>query len=47
MRNALPGSIVEFHSSGWMQKNIFERWLQSFITFSNATKELPVLLLPG
>lgn len=47
MRNAPPGSTVEFHPSGWMQKTIFERWLQSFITFSNATKELPVLLLLG
>jgi len=47
MRNAPPGSTVEFYPNDWMQKNIFERWLQDFITFSNATKEYPVLLLLG
>jgi len=25
MRNAPPGSFAEFHKSGWMQKEIFER----------------------
>ncbi|XP_022166135.1 uncharacterized protein LOC111030774, partial [Myzus persicae] len=45
MRNAPPGSYVEFHPSGWMQKSIFERWLQNFITFSNSSKDTPVLLL--
>jgi len=47
IRNAPPGSYVEFHPSGWMQKSIFERWLQHFITFSNSSKESPVLLLLG
>jgi hypothetical protein len=45
MRNAPPGSFAEFHKSGWMQKEIFERWLEKFIIFTNASKDRPVLLI--
>jgi len=38
MRNAPPGFTIEFHPSGWMQKIIFKRWLQSFNTLSNEQK---------
>lgn len=45
MRNFPIGSTAEFHQSGWMQKEIFEKWMKQFIQFSHATKENPVLLL--
>jgi len=45
MRNAPPGSFSEFHKSGWMQKEIFERRLEKFIIFTNASKDRPVLLI--
>lgn len=45
MRNAPPGSFAEFHKTGWMQKEIFERWLEKFIIFTNASKDRPVLLI--
>ncbi|CAI6356809.1 unnamed protein product [Macrosiphum euphorbiae] len=45
MRNAPIGSIAEFHQSGWMQKDIFEKWMVHFIQFSHATQDNPVLLL--
>lgn len=36
---------AEFHKSGWMQKEIFERWLQKFIIYTNASKDRPILLI--
>lgn len=45
MRNTPPGSAAEFHKSEWMQKEIFERWLQKFITRTNASKDMPVLFV--
>lgn len=36
---------AECHSSGWMQRDIFENWFEKFIDFSGATIEKPVLLL--
>lgn len=35
---------AEFHPSGWMQSDIFTRWLKKFIAFTKASKDNPVLL---
>lgn len=43
--DAPPGSKAFYHSSGWMQKEIFFKWFILFIEFSNASIEHPVLLL--
>ena len=43
--DAPPGTSAEYHSSGWMQKDIFVKWFERFISFSKPTKEKPVLLL--
>lgn len=40
-----PGTTAEYHPSGWMQKELFLKWLVLFIEFSKPTKEKPVLLL--
>ncbi|XP_071052321.1 uncharacterized protein [Onthophagus taurus] len=45
LNNCSPGMWAECHVSGWMQKDIFEKWFDKFIVFSQATKEKPVLLL--
>ncbi|KAE9542269.1 hypothetical protein AGLY_003396 [Aphis glycines] len=39
---------AEFNPSGWMQTDIFYRWLQKFIQFTHASKNnLVILLLDG
>ncbi|KAL7298957.1 hypothetical protein TKK_0008057 [Trichogramma kaykai] len=43
--NAPPGAWAEFHKSGYMQTDIFTRWMKKFIQFSHATLKSPVLLL--
>lgn len=43
--DAPPGSTAHYHSSGWMQKDIFLSWFNQFIDFSKPSKEHPVLLL--
>lgn len=45
MDDAAPGAWAECHSSGWIQSDIFSRWMERFITFSNATLQKKVLLL--
>lgn len=45
LRNCPPGFTAEFHPSGWMQTDIFYRWLEKFIQFTHASKNNPVLLL--
>lgn len=40
-----PESIVACHSSGWMQLNLFEKWFDHFLKFTNASKENPSLLI--
>lgn len=40
-----PGTSAEYHESGWMQKDIFLKWFERFITFARPTEEDPVLLL--
>lgn len=41
-----PESLVECHSSGWMQSNIFApTWFNHFLKYSKPTKEEPVLLI--
>ncbi|KAB0790631.1 hypothetical protein PPYR_14933 [Photinus pyralis] len=37
--NAPPGSTAAYHSSGWMQTEIFLNWFKKFISFSNPSKE--------
>jgi hypothetical protein len=44
--DAPPGTTAECHPSGWMQKDIFVKWFQRFVEFSEQTEETPVLLLP-
>ncbi|KAJ8972235.1 hypothetical protein NQ317_017559 [Molorchus minor] len=43
--DAPPGSTAHYHTSGWMQKEIFLSWFDQFISFSKPSKEHPVLLL--
>lgn len=38
------GAWAEYHPSGWMQSDIFTRWMKKFIAFTKATKDDPVLL---
>ncbi|KAF0684221.1 Pogo transposable element with KRAB domain, partial [Aphis craccivora] len=45
LRNCPPEFTAEFHPSGWMQTDIFYRWLKKFIQFTHASKNNPVLLL--
>ena len=45
MDNAAPGAWAECHPSGWIQSDIFYRWMEKFIAFSNTTLEKKVLLL--
>lgn len=40
-----PGSWVEVHETGWIQKESFLSWFRNFVAFSGASKESPVLLL--
>ncbi|KAJ8980866.1 hypothetical protein NQ317_008925 [Molorchus minor] len=43
--DAPPGSTAHYHTSGWMQKEIFLSWFDQFISLSKPSKEHPVLLL--
>ena len=45
LRGAPEGSVQDNAKSGWMQSDIFFRWLERFITFTNASVEAPVLLI--
>ena len=45
LNNAPPGAWAEFHKSGYMQSELFAKWFEKFITFSQATPENPVLFL--
>ncbi|KAL4126459.1 hypothetical protein QTP88_010681 [Uroleucon formosanum] len=45
LRNCPPGFTSEFHPSGWMQTDIFYKWLEKIIQFTHASKNNPVLLL--
>lgn len=38
------GAWAEYHPSGWMQAEIFTRWMDKFIAFTRASEENPVLL---
>lgn len=41
-----PESIVEYHSSGWMQSHIFsDVWFNHFLKYSKPTEADPVLLI--
>ena len=45
LRGAPEGSVQDNAKSGWMQSDIFFRWLERFITFTNSSVEAPVLLI--
>lgn len=45
MKNFSPKSIACFHSSGWIQMDIFTEWLKHFLKTIKSTKEDPVLLI--
>lgn len=45
LRGAPEGAMIEFHPSGYMQSDIFTKWMQNFIDFAKPTKEKKVLLI--
>lgn len=45
MRGAPPGSIANFHHSGWIQVDAFTQWFKHFINFVKPTESDPVLLI--
>lgn len=45
LKGAPAGTRCEFHNSGYMQSDIFCRWMQDFIDFTKPTSEKKVLLL--
>lgn len=45
MNDCPPGAWAEYHSSGWMQSDIFVSWFKKFVAWSHASKDSPVLLL--
>lgn len=40
-----PGSWAEAHETGWINSELFCKWLEKFVTFSKATKDNVVLLI--
>ncbi|XP_043228646.1 uncharacterized protein LOC122384902 [Amphibalanus amphitrite] len=42
---APPGTVFEYHPSGWMQTDIFTRWFQHFIRHAKPSAEEPALLI--
>lgn len=40
-----PGTLAEFHPSGWIQTDIFVKCFKKFVAFTHPTAENPVLLL--
>jgi hypothetical protein len=40
-----PGGWAEVSDSGWINSDLFLKWLNKFIDFSKSTKESPVLLI--
>lgn len=45
VKGAPNGTIGVASPSGWMTSEIFEQWLQHFISYAHPTKDLPVLLI--
>lgn len=45
LEGAPPGAWAEFHKTGYMQTDIFARWFEKFIEFTQAKPDNPVLLL--
>ncbi|KAG8223667.1 hypothetical protein J437_LFUL001775 [Ladona fulva] len=45
MKGAPPGAIPGFHPSGWIQSDLFCKWLKHFATFVKSTLEDPVILI--
>lgn len=43
MNGTPPGSVYDCHPSGWIQSEIFTKWLKHFIDHVKPTKEDPVL----
>lgn len=45
MNGTPPGSVYDCHPSGWIQSDIFTKWLLLFISHVKPTEEDPVLLV--
>ncbi len=45
LRGAPEGSKDEYNLSGWIEKDIFKRWLAEFIKFTSPSKYRPVILV--
>lgn len=45
MRGSPPGSIGFAHPSGWVQSNLFTKWMIHFIEKTQPSEESPVLLI--
>lgn len=45
MRGAPPGSIANFHKSGWIQVEAFTQWFKHFVNFVKPSESDPVLLI--
>ena len=45
LRGAPGGSYQDNVSTGYMQTDIFQRWIKRFIEYTNCSKESPVLLV--
>ncbi|XP_023310354.1 uncharacterized protein LOC111691547 [Anoplophora glabripennis] len=45
LNNSAPGTTSHCNASGWMTTDVFVSWFKSFIQFSRASKDNPVLLL--
>ena len=42
---APPGTVFQYHQSGWMQMSIFKTWIEHFIAHTKPSAEDPVLLI--
>lgn len=40
-----PGSIDGYHPFGWIQTDLFTRWLRHFIQHTKPTKDDPIVLV--
>ena len=43
--DAPPVSTAAYHTSGWIQKDIFIKWFKLFLEFCTPSKDKPLLLL--
>lgn len=45
VNGAPPGSVGVYHPSGWVQLNIFTKWMEHFVSFVKPSKDAPTLLV--